>query len=61
MNFNIILRPDDLLDCCNSQTDKSGCTTLEFSMSTFTRMDAKILRDELKVEALVEEEGTGKC
>uniref|UniRef100_A0A8C7XVA5 Alpha-2-macroglobulin-like n=1 Tax=Oryzias sinensis TaxID=183150 RepID=A0A8C7XVA5_9TELE len=58
MNFNIILRPDDLLDCCNSQTDKSGCTTLEFSMSTFTRMDAKILRDELKVEALVEEEGT---
>uniref|UniRef100_A0A8C7XUY9 Alpha-2-macroglobulin-like n=1 Tax=Oryzias sinensis TaxID=183150 RepID=A0A8C7XUY9_9TELE len=40
------------------QTDKSGCTTLEFSMSTFTRMDAKILRDELKVEALVEEEGT---
>uniref|UniRef100_A0A8C8DNJ9 Alpha-2-macroglobulin-like n=1 Tax=Oryzias sinensis TaxID=183150 RepID=A0A8C8DNJ9_9TELE len=44
MNFNIILRPDDLLDCCNSQTDKSGCTTLEFSMSTFTRMDAKILQ-----------------
>uniref|UniRef100_A0A671UD97 Alpha-2-macroglobulin bait region domain-containing protein n=1 Tax=Sparus aurata TaxID=8175 RepID=A0A671UD97_SPAAU len=42
------------------QTDKTGCATFTLKMSTFTKLDQKILRDELDLKATVEEEGTGK-
>uniref|UniRef100_A0A3B3CN95 Alpha-2-macroglobulin-like n=1 Tax=Oryzias melastigma TaxID=30732 RepID=A0A3B3CN95_ORYME len=48
----------ELCDTQTKQTDKSGCATLEFSMSTFTRIDSKAWRDDLDVKASVEEEGT---
>ncbi|KAK2846829.1 hypothetical protein Q5P01_009828 [Channa striata] len=41
------------------QTDKKGCATFIFSMSTFTKIDQKVLLDELTLQASVEEEGTG--
>ncbi|KAM8902730.1 alpha-2-macroglobulin-like [Spinachia spinachia] len=41
------------------QTDKRGCATFIFSMSTFTKLGQKALKDELHVTAKVEEEGTG--
>lgn len=30
-------------------------------MSTFTKIDNKVLQDRLEFEAVVEEEGTGEC
>ncbi|XP_067363562.1 alpha-2-macroglobulin-like isoform X2 [Channa argus] len=39
--------------------DKKGCATFIFEMSTFTKMDQKVLFDELDLLANVEEEGTG--
>uniref|UniRef100_A0A671U9I5 Alpha-2-macroglobulin-like n=1 Tax=Sparus aurata TaxID=8175 RepID=A0A671U9I5_SPAAU len=39
-------------------TDKAGCATFTLKMSTFTKLDQKILRDELHLKATVEEEGT---
>ncbi|XP_038548739.1 alpha-2-macroglobulin-like [Micropterus salmoides] len=41
------------------QTDKRGCATFFFKMSTFTKLDQKVLRDVLDLSAKVEEEGTG--
>ncbi|XP_067363561.1 alpha-2-macroglobulin-like isoform X1 [Channa argus] len=41
------------------QMDKKGCATFIFEMSTFTKMDQKVLFDELDLLANVEEEGTG--
>ncbi|XP_073338260.1 alpha-2-macroglobulin-like [Pagrus major] len=40
------------------QTDKAGCATFTLKMSTFTKLDQKVLRDELDLKATVEEEGT---
>uniref|UniRef100_A0A671U9S6 Alpha-2-macroglobulin-like n=1 Tax=Sparus aurata TaxID=8175 RepID=A0A671U9S6_SPAAU len=42
------------------QTDKAGCATFTLKMSTFTKLDQKILRDELHLKATVEEEGTAQ-
>ncbi|KAL6103005.1 a2ml1 [Pungitius sinensis] len=42
----------------SKQTDKRGCATFIFSISTFTRGE-KYLKDQLHVVAKVEEEGTG--
>lgn len=33
----------------------------EFKMSSFTKIDKKILHDRFDVSASMEEEGTGKC
>ncbi|XP_078140102.1 alpha-2-macroglobulin-like [Centroberyx gerrardi] len=41
------------------QTDKTGCATFTFNMSTFTKLDQKVLTDKLYLNAKVEEEGTG--
>ncbi|XP_030601186.1 alpha-2-macroglobulin-like isoform X2 [Archocentrus centrarchus] len=41
------------------QTDKTGCAAVTFKMSTFTRIDQKILDDTLNVNVKMEEEGTG--
>uniref|UniRef100_A0A667ZPC4 Alpha-2-macroglobulin bait region domain-containing protein n=1 Tax=Myripristis murdjan TaxID=586833 RepID=A0A667ZPC4_9TELE len=41
-------------------TEKTGCATFTFKMSTFTRLDQKVLTDKLYLNAKVEEEGTGK-
>ncbi|KAM8769558.1 alpha-2-macroglobulin-like [Acanthopagrus schlegelii] len=40
------------------QTDKAGCATFTLKMATFTKLDQKILMDELVLKATVEEEGT---
>uniref|UniRef100_A0A8D0CPX6 Alpha-2-macroglobulin n=1 Tax=Sander lucioperca TaxID=283035 RepID=A0A8D0CPX6_SANLU len=40
-------------------TDKRGCATFIFTMSTFTKIDQKALRDVLQLSANMEEEGTG--
>ncbi|KAF3847191.1 hypothetical protein F7725_020219 [Dissostichus mawsoni] len=42
------------------QTDKKGCATFIFTMSTFTKVAQKVLLDKLKLTAEMEEEGTGK-
>uniref|UniRef100_A0A667YXU2 Alpha-2-macroglobulin bait region domain-containing protein n=1 Tax=Myripristis murdjan TaxID=586833 RepID=A0A667YXU2_9TELE len=44
---------------CISNTEKTGCATFTFKMSTFTRLDQKVLTDKLYLNAKVEEEGTG--
>uniref|UniRef100_A0A3P9PFK9 Alpha-2-macroglobulin-like n=1 Tax=Poecilia reticulata TaxID=8081 RepID=A0A3P9PFK9_POERE len=41
------------------QMDKTGCAVFEFKMSSFTKIDKKILYDRLDVSATMEEEGTG--
>ncbi|KAJ4935261.1 hypothetical protein JOQ06_016797 [Pogonophryne albipinna] len=41
------------------QTDKKGCATFIFPMSTFTKVAQKLLLDKLKLTAEMEEEGTG--
>uniref|UniRef100_A0A3B3VEF6 Alpha-2-macroglobulin-like n=1 Tax=Poecilia latipinna TaxID=48699 RepID=A0A3B3VEF6_9TELE len=41
------------------QVDKTGCAMFEFNMSSFTKIDNKILYDRLDVSATMEEEGTG--
>ncbi|XP_029028271.1 alpha-2-macroglobulin-like [Betta splendens] len=41
------------------QTEKTGCATFTLKMSTFTKVDHKVLEDVLDVRASVEEEGTG--
>ncbi|XP_007575634.1 alpha-2-macroglobulin-like [Poecilia formosa] len=41
------------------QVDKTGCAMFEFNMSSFTKIDKKILYDRLDVSATMEEEGTG--
>uniref|UniRef100_A0A667ZPI9 Alpha-2-macroglobulin bait region domain-containing protein n=1 Tax=Myripristis murdjan TaxID=586833 RepID=A0A667ZPI9_9TELE len=43
-----------------TSTEKTGCATFTFKMSTFTRLDQKVLTDKLYLNAKVEEEGTGK-
>ncbi|XP_030601197.1 alpha-2-macroglobulin-like isoform X2 [Archocentrus centrarchus] len=43
----------------SKQADKTGCAAVTFKLSTFTRTDKKILKDELNVNAKMEEEGTG--
>lgn len=40
--------------------DNKGCVTFIFTMSTFTKVSQKVLRDDLQIRAKVEEEGTGK-
>uniref|UniRef100_A0A3B3XRC1 Macroglobulin domain-containing protein n=1 Tax=Poecilia mexicana TaxID=48701 RepID=A0A3B3XRC1_9TELE len=44
----------------NVKVDKTGCAMFEFNMSSFTKIDKKILYDRLDVSATMEEEGTGK-
>lgn len=39
--------------------DKAGCATFTFKMSTFTKLDQKVLQDTLVITAKMEEEGTG--
>uniref|UniRef100_A0A3Q3NBI9 Alpha-2-macroglobulin-like n=1 Tax=Labrus bergylta TaxID=56723 RepID=A0A3Q3NBI9_9LABR len=41
------------------QADKAGCATFLIMMSTFTKLDQKVLRDSLHLKASMEEEGTG--
>ncbi|XP_051253533.1 alpha-2-macroglobulin-like [Dicentrarchus labrax] len=41
------------------QTDKKGCATFTVKMSTFTKLDKKVLQDHLQLSAKVVEEGTG--
>ncbi|XP_039678847.1 alpha-2-macroglobulin-like isoform X2 [Perca fluviatilis] len=41
------------------QTDKRGCATFIFTMSTFTKIAQKALQDVLQLSANMEEEGTG--
>ncbi|KAF1393528.1 hypothetical protein PFLUV_G00016930 [Perca fluviatilis] len=41
------------------QTDKRGCATFSFTMSTFTRIAQEALQDVLQLSANMEEEGTG--
>ncbi|XP_068601521.1 alpha-2-macroglobulin-like [Brachionichthys hirsutus] len=41
------------------QTDNRGCATFTVTMSTFTKLDNKVLQDWLNLKADMEEEGTG--
>uniref|UniRef100_A0A3Q3LKW3 Alpha-2-macroglobulin-like n=1 Tax=Mastacembelus armatus TaxID=205130 RepID=A0A3Q3LKW3_9TELE len=41
------------------QMDKKGCATFTFMMSTFTKIDQKVLEDALNIKVNMEEEGTG--
>uniref|UniRef100_A0A8P4K816 Alpha-2-macroglobulin n=1 Tax=Dicentrarchus labrax TaxID=13489 RepID=A0A8P4K816_DICLA len=41
-------------------TDKKGCATFTVKMSTFTKLDKKVLQDHLQLSAKVVEEGTEK-
>lgn len=41
------------------QFDKTGCASAVFSMSVFTKIDPKILSDNLELSVKAEEEGTG--
>uniref|UniRef100_A0A671UCF0 Alpha-2-macroglobulin bait region domain-containing protein n=1 Tax=Sparus aurata TaxID=8175 RepID=A0A671UCF0_SPAAU len=50
--------PDNPNGAPEMTTDKTGCATFTLKMSTFTKLDQKILRDELDLKATVEEEGT---
>uniref|UniRef100_A0A3Q0RX32 Alpha-macroglobulin receptor-binding domain-containing protein n=1 Tax=Amphilophus citrinellus TaxID=61819 RepID=A0A3Q0RX32_AMPCI len=43
-----------------SRKTSTGCAAVTFKMSTFTRIDQKILDDTLNVNVKMEEEGTGK-
>ncbi|XP_037552865.1 alpha-2-macroglobulin-like protein 1, partial [Nematolebias whitei] len=52
------LEATPLCDTKTKETDKTGCATFEFKMSAFTKIDQKILHDQLEVGATVEEEGT---
>ncbi|XP_045929765.1 alpha-2-macroglobulin-like [Micropterus dolomieu] len=53
--------PDITAPCYKEtkQMDKRGCATFSFKMSTFTKLDQKVLQDVLDLSAKVEEEGTG--
>uniref|UniRef100_A0A8C9XLT2 Alpha-2-macroglobulin-like n=1 Tax=Sander lucioperca TaxID=283035 RepID=A0A8C9XLT2_SANLU len=53
--------PDIQMPCYEEtkQTDKRGCATFIFTMSTFTKIDQNVLRDVLQLSANMEEEGTG--
>lgn len=42
------------------QADNKGCASFIVKMTTFTKLEQKILRDQLQLKASVEEEGTGK-
>ncbi|XP_054590976.2 alpha-2-macroglobulin-like [Nothobranchius furzeri] len=49
-------------DPCDTQTkktDKAGCAAFQFKMSTFTKLDQKVVQDKVEVSASVEEEDTG--
>uniref|UniRef100_A0A3Q1J5E0 Uncharacterized protein n=1 Tax=Anabas testudineus TaxID=64144 RepID=A0A3Q1J5E0_ANATE len=41
------------------QADKKGCATFTIKMSTFTKVDKRMVEDVLTLDAKVEEEGTG--
>ncbi|XP_060928856.1 alpha-2-macroglobulin-like [Limanda limanda] len=41
------------------ETGKKGCATFTFKMTTFTKLDQKVLQDNLDLIVEVEEEGTG--
>ncbi|CAJ1066029.1 Hypothetical predicted protein [Xyrichtys novacula] len=41
------------------QADRTGCADFVVKLSTFTKLDQKVLRDSLQLKASVEEEGTG--
>uniref|UniRef100_A0A3P9CYP5 Alpha-2-macroglobulin-like n=1 Tax=Maylandia zebra TaxID=106582 RepID=A0A3P9CYP5_9CICH len=45
--------------CRPINADKTGCATVSFNMSIFTKIDQKVLEDVLDIRAKVEEEGTG--
>ncbi|XP_075938143.1 alpha-2-macroglobulin-like [Anarhichas minor] len=52
----------DVVAPCHKETkqmDNKGCATFIFTMSTFTKVSQKVLRDDLQIRAKVEEEGTG--
>ncbi|KAM8853867.1 alpha-2-macroglobulin-P-like [Synchiropus picturatus] len=40
------------------QTDKAGCASFTFQMSTFTKLDQKAVQDDFDISAKLEEEGT---
>uniref|UniRef100_A0A672JGA0 Alpha-1-macroglobulin-like n=1 Tax=Salarias fasciatus TaxID=181472 RepID=A0A672JGA0_SALFA len=52
-----------LFSCCYislmTQTNKNGCATFTFMMSSFNKLDQKAVQDVLDVTAELEEEGTG--
>ncbi|XP_032365431.1 alpha-2-macroglobulin-like protein 1 [Etheostoma spectabile] len=50
--------PDALLQG-DKQTDRRGCATFIFTMSTFTKIAQKALQDVLQLTANMKEEGTG--
>uniref|UniRef100_A0A673C6R7 Alpha-2-macroglobulin-like n=1 Tax=Sphaeramia orbicularis TaxID=375764 RepID=A0A673C6R7_9TELE len=41
------------------ETDNEGCVTMSIPMSTFIKLDKKVLQDVLEVTAKMQEEGTG--
>lgn len=57
---NILFFVHFILFFCTSQTDKKGCATFTFKMSNFTRIDSKVMQDQLVLKTKMEEEGTGK-
>ncbi|XP_040901700.1 alpha-2-macroglobulin-like [Toxotes jaculatrix] len=55
-------RDPDIKAPCHEQTkqtDNKGCATFTFNMSDFTKLDQKILQDQLDLTVILEEEGTG--
>uniref|UniRef100_A0A673C6V2 Uncharacterized protein n=1 Tax=Sphaeramia orbicularis TaxID=375764 RepID=A0A673C6V2_9TELE len=46
-------------DLEGQQTDNEGCVTMSIPMSTFIKLDKKVLQDVLEVTAKMQEEGTG--
>lgn len=59
MGEKVIFNFDFILFYSILQTDKIGCATFTFDKSSLTKLDKKALRDELKIVASLEEEGTG--
>ncbi|XP_032446213.1 alpha-2-macroglobulin-like isoform X1 [Xiphophorus hellerii] len=64
LSYGLPRSPEDLqltppCETMTKQMDKTGCTMFEFKMSSFTKIDKKILHDRLDVSASMEEEGTG--
>ncbi|XP_034459881.1 alpha-2-macroglobulin-like [Hippoglossus hippoglossus] len=66
--FFAIVTPDnpeglpDITPPCyeeTKETGKKGCATFTFKMTTFTKLDQKVLQDYLDLTVEVEEEGTG--
>ncbi|XP_053279690.1 alpha-2-macroglobulin isoform X2 [Pleuronectes platessa] len=65
MHFRVVtldsrMRPTNrLYNIIEVETGKKGCATFNFKMTTFTKLDQKVLQDYLDLIVEVEEEGTG--